>query len=97
MEIVIVTPPAAGFTADVTEGCAPLTVQFDQSSETPPPGPGHLPCTPAGSTASDPVVQYLSPGVYGVTLTVSNAAGSDSHSIAQYITVQADQRPGSAT
>lgn len=33
--------------------------------------------TPATDTSANPVVSYTAPGVYDVTLTVSNAAGSD--------------------
>jgi PKD repeat protein len=86
--VVIVTPPVAGFSADVTEGCVPLSVQFTNASSA---NAASWSWTfeggaPATSSEENPVVQYLSPGVYGVTLTVSNAAGSDTYSEIQYIT-----------
>ncbi len=43
--------------------------------------------TPATSTDSVPVVQYANPGTYPVTLTVSNAQGTDSVTKSSYITV----------
>jgi PKD repeat protein len=87
--VVIVTPPAAGFSADVTEGCAPLTVHFaNQSSSNAVSWSWTFEGgAPASSTEENPVVQYLNPGVYGVTLTVSNAAGESTEEIAGYIQV----------
>lgn len=94
--VVIVTPPLAAFSAAPQEGCAPLTVEFtDESSENATAWSwsfdGGL---PANSAERDPVVQYLSPGVYGVTLTVTNAAGSDTYSETQYITVNSGPSAG---
>jgi PKD repeat protein len=43
--------------------------------------------TPNTSSAQNPNVVYNSPGVYSVTLNVSNAQGSDSYSRTDYITV----------
>ena len=87
--VVVVTPPTAGFTADVTEGCAPLTVQFtDQSSENATSWSWEFEGgNPSASTAQNPVVEYLSAGVFGVTLTVSNAAGNSTTTQTSYIAV----------
>lgn len=84
-------PPTAEFSADVTQGCAPLTVQFSDESQGSVSGhnwsfPGG---TPASSTAADPTVVYNAPGIYPVTLTVSNANGSDALTKNDYIQVQA--------
>jgi PKD repeat protein len=49
--------------------------------------------TPATSTDSVPVIQYNTPGIYDVTLTVSNASGSVSTTKTSYVTVN----PGTAT
>ena len=76
--ITIVTPPTAGFAASPTTGCAPLTVQFTNTSSANATEffwefPGG---NPASSTEQNPVVTYDSPGTYSVTLTASNSAGS---------------------
>src|SRR5690606_23740646 len=42
---------------------------------------------PAVSTDQNPVVQYTVPGIYNVTLTVSNSAGTDSDTLVDTITV----------
>ncbi|NIM17349.1 MAG: PKD domain-containing protein [Candidatus Aminicenantes bacterium] len=43
--------------------------------------------TPSGSTEQNPTVTYNTAGTYTVTLTVSNAAGSDTETKTDYITV----------
>ena len=43
--------------------------------------------TPASSTSANPVVQYNTPGTYGVTLTASNASFTDDEVRTSYITV----------
>ncbi|AKB36571.1 cell surface protein [Methanosarcina siciliae C2J] len=79
--------PVAAFTADVTDGTAPLTVNFtDQSAGTPTSwlwdfGDG------ANSTAQNPVHAYSAAGNYTVNLTVENAAGSDFELKSDYIKV----------
>ena len=86
----IVTPPTAGLSAAVTEGCAPFTVQFsNESSENATSFEWEFPGgNPASSTEENPTVTYEQAGVYTVTLTVSNAAGSDSYTLTDYITVK---------
>ena len=88
-EVTVVTPPTAGFSAAVTEGCAPFTVQFsNESSENATSWQWGFPGgTPAASTDENPVVVYNAAGTYAVTLTVANAAGSDVYSLTDYITV----------
>ncbi|MEO6037237.1 MAG: PKD domain-containing protein, partial [Saprospiraceae bacterium] len=89
--VVIATPPTANFTATNTNGCAPLTVQFTSTSS----GnaqtfnwqfPGG---TPSSSSAQNPTVVYNSAGVYSVTLTVSNGAGSNTATQTNLVTVAA--------
>lgn len=84
-----VTAPVADFTADVTNGTAPLTVAFADASANRPTswswdfGDGD----PANATVRNPVHTYAAPGTYTVNLTVSNSAGSDSEEKTGYITV----------
>ncbi|MEO1712610.1 MAG: PKD domain-containing protein, partial [Bacteroidota bacterium] len=71
--------PTASFTATPSSGCAPLVVQFEDQSEGTPDSwewefPGGNPST---STDPNPVVTYTSPGIYDVTLMVSNLAGTN--------------------
>lgn len=87
--VTIVTPPVANFSASATSGCAPLTVQFSNTSSANATGfawqfPGG---TPSSSTVANPVVTYATPGQYNVILTVSNAAGSNTATQNSYITV----------
>ncbi|MFK7808980.1 MAG: PKD domain-containing protein, partial [Saprospiraceae bacterium] len=87
--VVIVTTPTAGFTADNTTGCAPLTVNFsDNSSDN---TTGWLWTftggTPETSTDQNPTVVFDAPGTYAVTLQASNAAGTNTASETGFITV----------
>ncbi|MFO7880243.1 MAG: PKD domain-containing protein [Bacteroidales bacterium] len=74
-------PPVTGFTADVTEGCAPLTVAFtDTSTNNPVSWSWDF---ADGSTSSDqnPTNTFTDPGTYTVELSASNADGSDSETM----------------
>ncbi|WP_281085414.1 PKD domain-containing protein, partial [Methanosarcina acetivorans] len=79
--------PVAAFTADVTNGDVPLTVNFtDQSTGSPASwlwdfGDG------ATSTEQNPVHTYASAGSYTVNLTVENGAGTDFELKSDYIEV----------
>ncbi|MEO1413528.1 MAG: PKD domain-containing protein, partial [Bacteroidota bacterium] len=89
--IVIVTPPTAGFSSDVVEGCAPLLVEFSDESSSNATSwswsfPGGVPAT---STDQNPKVEFPNSGNYTVTLEVTNSAGSNSISQINYITVLA--------
>lgn len=87
--LVIATSPLAGFSANVTSGCAPLSVQFsNQSSANAASFEWSFPGgTPSSSTQENPVVTYNNAGSYTVTLTVSNAAGSNTSTQTDYIAV----------
>jgi len=50
---------------------------------------------PSSSTSQSPVVQYATPGIYNVTLTVTNASGTDSVVLVNAITV--NQTPATPT
>jgi gliding motility-associated-like protein len=79
--------PVANFSATPLSGCAPLAVSFTDLSTGGPYtlqwdlGNGTL------STQANPTTTYLTPGIYTVTLTVSNANGSNTLTRTQYITV----------
>jgi PKD repeat protein len=94
--LVIATPPTAGFTATPVTGCGPLSVQFTSTSSANSASfnwtfPGG---TPGNSTAQNPVVVYYTPGIYSVTLTVSNTAGSNTATQTNYVTVNAGPTAG---
>ena len=77
LEITPSVPPVADFTTNVSEGYAPLTVQFNDNSENAVSfswdfGDG------ATSTDKNPIHTYSTAGIYTVNLTVSNENGSDS-------------------
>ncbi len=80
-------PPVADFVGSPTSGSAPLTVNFtDQSSGNPTSwswdfGDGGT------STVQNPLHEYTDVGTYTVSLTASNAFGSDVETKTDYITV----------
>ncbi len=82
------TPPVADFTADITFGELPLVVQFTDLSLNIPEswswdfGDGNF------SSEQNPVHEYTTPGLYTVSLTVTNPAASDTHAKTDYITAR---------
>ena len=87
--ITIVTAPVGGFNANVTSGCAPLTVNFDDDSSDNVTSwswsfPGG---TPSSSTVPNPTVTYDNAGTYNVILEVTNAAGSSTVTETNYVVV----------
>ncbi|MCB9290026.1 MAG: PKD domain-containing protein [Lewinellaceae bacterium] len=69
--------PVANFTVSGNEGCAPLTVTFQNNSENADSYSWSFPGgTPSTSTAPNPTVTYETPGAFSVTLMAINAAGS---------------------
>lgn len=88
--IEIVTTPEADFSSDKIKGCSPLTVQFEDQST---PNTTHWAWsfpggTPDTSNAINPLIVYHTPGVYTVSLTASNSAGSNTRIRTNYITVE---------
>jgi PKD repeat protein len=81
------TTPGASFTANMTNGSAPLAVQFiDTSTYTPTSwtwsfGDGGT------SSVESPVHVYANPGTFTVTLTATNADGSNTATETGYIVV----------
>jgi len=81
------SPPVAAFASNITTGQVPMPVRFIDASINAPSawiwafGDGGT------STLQNPEHTYLTQGVYTVSLTVSNAAGSNTNSMSNYITV----------
>jgi PKD repeat protein len=83
-------PPVANFSTDTTSGPAPLTVQFtDTSTNSPTSWSWDFGDGSAASTVANPSHVYAAPGTYSVTLTATNAAGSDGVTKTDLITVSA--------
>jgi PKD repeat protein len=83
------TAPVPAFSAGQTQGCVPLEIQFTDMSQNSPEVwewsfPGGNPDT---SNLQNPVVVYFIPGVYSVTLRVSNGGGAQALVRDQYIYV----------
>ena len=71
------TEPEASFTAEPAEGCAPLEVQFTDTS-TGSPTEWAWDFGDGGTSAEqDPLYTYVTPGTFDVTLVVTNTMGSD--------------------
>jgi PKD repeat protein len=82
-----VIAPVADFSADVTSGTAPLTVQFtDLSTNAPTSWDWDYGDGSAHGTMQNPSHQYAA-GTFAVTLAATNAAGSDGETKTNYITV----------
>jgi len=88
-----VTEPISSFEANVTYGLLPLVVQFTDTSTNSPTswywsfGNGET------STEQNPVNEYEEGGSYTVVFTATNSAGSNTTSIAKYITVTKSTAP----
>lgn len=89
-QITVVIAPMAAFSANVTSGCVPLTVQFtDQSSPNTTQWMWSFPGgNPSTSNQQNPVVVYNNPGSYNVTLIASNTAGQDTFAENNYISTR---------
>ncbi len=81
-------PPVAEFSGSPTSGCAPLTVDFtDESTGDIDTWEWNFGDGTAHSFVQNPSHQYTSAGDYTVSLTVTNAYGSDTETKTGYITV----------
>jgi parallel beta-helix repeat protein len=80
--------PVASFTADITSGRAPLTVQFTDTSDcTNPTGWQWLFGDGTTSTESSPLHTYTQYGSYSVMLNITNSSGSGTITKRGFITV----------
>ena len=87
--IIIAPEPTSNFTADLTSGKAPLTVNFSDLST-------NLPTSwqwtftggnPSSSNLQNPSITYNSSGTYSVTLSSLNNSGTNTMTKTNYITV----------
>jgi PKD repeat protein len=90
--VTVYGPPMADLAAQPTEGELPLTVVFTATATTVPPGDPTLSYAWGfgdGGTSWQPAPShtYTTAGVYTVRLVVQNAAGSDTMTRTDYITV----------
>ena len=76
----VATPPVASFTTNVTEGSVSLAVLFNDTSTNSPTSWSWDLGDGTTVTTQDVVHTYTSIGTYNVTLTVTNADGSDTES-----------------
>ena len=80
-------PLNANFTANTTSGLAPLTIQFEDISSGSPQSWSWDFGDGGTSTDPNPVHTYHAVGMYTVSLTVTNIAGSDTETKIDYIQV----------
>jgi PKD repeat protein len=90
--IIIYSPPSAGFIAQPTQGLLPLLVAFTDTTTTIPVGdPTLIYSYNFGdgeiSNLPNPEHMYTDTGIYTVSLTVSNTAGTDTLTRTDYISV----------
>ena len=79
--------PEASFTAAPSEGSAPLTVQFTDTSENSPESWAWDFGDGASSTEQSPIHTYDSTGIYDVSLVASNDDGSSTAEVSRAVTV----------
>jgi PKD repeat protein len=79
--------PVSSFSANVTSGVKPLTVQFTDTSTNAPTGWYWTFGDGGVSTSQNPVYTFNTLGTYAVSLGVSNTAGSNTSTMPGYITV----------
>ncbi|MDW5549944.1 PKD domain-containing protein [Methanosarcina sp.] len=90
------TKPVANFTSNVTSGKVPLTVAFTDKSKGDPTKWKWIFGDGTNSTSKNPIHKYSKAGNYTVSLTVSNAAGSNTLTKSNYIKVTTIIKPVAA-
>jgi gliding motility-associated-like protein len=81
--------PVANFNSNITIACSPIVAQFtDQSTGSPTSWQWNL-GNGVTSNLQNPSTTYIIPGTYTVTLIATNAGGSDTLILTNYITVKA--------
>ena len=89
-QVTFATAPVGAFTSNVTTGCGPLTVEFEDTSTGTPNSwnwsfPGGTPNT---STEQNPTVTFANAGSYSVALEVGNSFGTNVTNYVGYVLVQ---------
>ncbi len=85
----ITAAPTAAFGAENTNGCAPLTVSFEDNSVGATAWSWSFPGgTPSTSTLQNPTIVYNTPGVYDVTLTAINDIGENEVTTTAFVTAE---------
>lgn len=79
--------PVANFSGTPVSGCSPLVVNFQDQSTGGPTSWSWVFGNGNTSTVQNPTATYFNPGLYTVTLTATNASGSNTFTRTQYITV----------
>ncbi|HRO41613.1 MAG TPA: PKD domain-containing protein [Flavipsychrobacter sp.] len=79
--------PVANFTATPISGCNPLHVSFTSTSTGNPTSYSWNLGNGVTTIQQNPTTTYTTPGTYPVTLTVTNANGSNTKTVSNYITV----------
>ncbi len=81
--------PIANFTASATSGCAPITIDYNNlSTDATTFAWTFEGGTPATSIDPNPSVTYTSAGAYTTTLTVTNALGSHTATITDFVELE---------
>jgi len=86
-------PPVANFTGAPTSGNAPLAVSFTDTSTNSPTSWSWTFGDSGTSTVQNPSHTYVGAGNYTVSLTATNAGGSDGETKTNYISVQTSGAP----
>jgi PKD repeat protein len=88
-EVVAAIIPIAGFTNSASDGCVTHTVEFTSTSSN---SDSYLwefeGGTPSTSTEENPIVDYTTTGTFDVSVTVTNAYGSDEITLEDLIVVE---------
>jgi PKD repeat protein len=80
-------PPIASFTANRTSGTAPLMVNFTDTSTNTPSAWAWTFGDGGWTTTQNPSHVFTAPGIYPVSLTVTNNGGSNTYTVQNFITV----------
>ncbi|MBI1182825.1 T9SS type A sorting domain-containing protein [bacterium] len=91
----ILGEPVAAFTSSTKVVCAGSSVDFEDISCTDPQNTEYKWFFPSGSPSAaftqNPTVTYTNPGIYDVTLIISNKAGSDTLALQKHILVTSEE------